>query len=84
MLVIAGSLVPIRSRYAAPHRPPSIDAVRWQGGYDLKALGDSVADSFRGLLGEPSGDTFSPDLLREEPLDAVRTLLKEARSIHGL
>ena len=56
----------------------------WQGGYDLKALGDSVADTFRGLLAEPSGDTFSADLLREEPMDAVRTLLREARSIHGL
>ena len=63
---------------------PLINAVRRQGGYDLKALGDSVADTFRGLLAEPSGDTFSADLLREEPLDAVRALLKEARSIHGL
>lgn len=38
-----------------------------EGGYDLKALGASVADSFRGLLGEPSADSFNPDLLREEP-----------------
>ena len=60
------------------------DAVLWQGGYDLKALGDSVADTLRGLLAEPSRDTFSADLLREEPMDAVRTLLREARSIHGL
>lgn len=55
-----------------------------QGGYDLKALGESVGDSFRGLLGEASGDRFSPDLLREEPLDAVRAVLREARTIHGL
>ena len=55
-----------------------------QGGYDLKALGDSVADSFRGLLGDASGDRFSPDLLREEPRDAVRAVLREVRTIHGL
>ena len=39
-----------------------------EGGYDLKALGASVADSFRGLLGEPSADSFDPDLLRDEPV----------------
>lgn len=55
-----------------------------QGGYDLKALGDSVADSFRGLLKLPSGDKFSPDLLREEPLDAVKAVLREVRNIHNL
>lgn len=38
----------------------------------VQALGASVADSFRGLLGEASADTFSPDLLRDEPLDKVR------------
>ena len=61
-----------------------IMTVLWQGGYDLKALGESVADTFRGLLGEPSSDAFSPHLLREEPLDAVKVLLQEARQIHGL
>lgn len=55
-----------------------------EGGYDLKALGESVSDSFRGMLGEQSLDKFNPDLLREEPLDKVRAMLKEARVIHGL
>lgn len=55
-----------------------------EGGYDLKALGDAVADSFLGLLGEPSGDTFSPDLLREEPTEKVKAVLSEARRIHAL
>ena len=64
--------------------PQHSDCCARKGGYDLKALGESVADSFRGLLGAASGDTFSPDLLREEPLDAVQAVLREARSIHGL
>lgn len=55
-----------------------------QGGYDLKALGDSVCDSMRGTLGLVSADKFNPQLLREEPLDKVRQALAEARRIHGL
>lgn len=55
-----------------------------EGGYDLKALGDAVVDSFLGLLGEKSSDTFSPDLLREEPTDKVKAVLSEARRIHAL
>ena len=55
-----------------------------EGGYDLKALGEAVADSFLGLLKEPSQDKFDPDLLREEPSDKVRAVLAEARRIHGL
>lgn len=38
----------------------------------LQALGAAVADSFRGLLGDASADTFSPNLLRDEPLDKVQ------------
>jgi hypothetical protein len=75
------SITTSRSFYAAV--PDSIAVLR-QGGYDLKALGESVADTFRGLLGEPSGDTFSPDLLREEPMVKVKMVLEEARRIHGL
>lgn len=55
-----------------------------EGGYDLKALGESVSDSFRGMLGESSVDKFNPDLLRNEPLEKVQAVLKEARKIHGL
>ncbi len=46
--------------------------------------GTASRTPFRGLLAEPSADTFNADLLRGEPLDVVRTLLNEARSIHGL
>lgn len=55
-----------------------------EGGYDLKALGDAVVDSFLGILGGKSCDTFSPDLLRDEPRDKVKAVLAEARSIHGM
>ena len=55
-----------------------------EGGYDLKALGDAVVDSFLGILGEDSRDAFSPDLLRDEPKDKVKAVLAKARSIHGL
>jgi len=54
-----------------------------EGGYDLKALGDAVVDSFLGLLGEKSIDKFSPDLLRDEPKDKVRAVLNETKSIHS-
>lgn len=55
-----------------------------EGGYDLKALGDSVVDSFLGILGEKSADKFSPDLLRDEPIDKVKAVLSEARAIHSV
>lgn len=55
-----------------------------EGGYDLKALGDAVADSFLALVGDSSADTFSPDLLREEPTEKVKSVLMEARRIHAL
>ncbi|KAK9812966.1 hypothetical protein WJX72_006576 [[Myrmecia] bisecta] len=55
-----------------------------EGGYDLKALGEAVTDSFLGLLGEPSQDKFNPDLLRDEPSDKVKQVLSEARRIHSL
>ena len=55
-----------------------------EGGYDLKALGESVANTFRGVLGEAALDRFNPDLLREEPRDKVAAVLAEARRIHEL
>lgn len=55
-----------------------------EGGYDLKALGDAVVDSFLGILGEASHDTFCPDLLRDEPTDQVKAVLAQARRIHEL
>ena len=53
-----------------------------QGGYDLKALSDSVCDSFRGVLGMPSEDKYNPELLREEPIDKLRAVLGEVQAIH--
>lgn len=46
--------------------------------------GDSVANTFLGLLGSPAEDAFNPDLLRDEPLDRVKALLSEARRTHEL
>lgn len=57
---------------------------RVQGGYDLKALADSVVDSFAGVLGDASRDVYDPRLLRDEPIDKVAEVLREARRIHGL
>ena len=55
-----------------------------EGGYDLKGLGESVAETFRALLGQPSADKFNPELLRDEPSDKVRALIAEARLVHAL
>lgn len=55
-----------------------------QGGYDMKGLSDSVADSFAGVLGMPSFDTFNSQLLREEPLDKVKHSVALSASLHGL
>jgi acetoin utilization deacetylase AcuC-like enzyme len=55
-----------------------------EGGYDLKGLGESVAETFRAMLGQPTADKFNADLLREEPLDKVRALIKEAKLVHSL
>lgn len=55
-----------------------------EGGYDLKALGESVANTFLALVGEPHTDVFNPALLRDEPLDKVRSVIMEAQKLHGL
>lgn len=54
-----------------------------EGGYDLEALGQSVANTFLGVLGEAPSDSFDRKLL-EEPLEKVQQVLQEARRIHGL
>ncbi len=43
-----------------------------------------MANSFLGVLGDAPFDGFNPDLLRDEPLDRVRAVIKEAQRIHGL
>lgn len=55
-----------------------------EGGYDLKALGESFAETMRGTLGLPSEDKFDPVFLRDEPLDKFRAGLKEVQTVHGL
>lgn len=55
-----------------------------EGGYDLRGLGESVADSFRGVLGLPSLDGFDKGMLADEPSDKVAAVIREARRIHGL
>lgn len=55
-----------------------------EGGYNLEALGESVAETFRGILGLPSTDTFDASLLYEVPDGKVQKVLSEARRIHQL
>ncbi|GMH34038.1 hypothetical protein BSKO_01872 [Bryopsis sp. KO-2023] len=55
-----------------------------EGGYDAKALGESVVDSMLGALGEKSMGKCNPDLFRDEPIDYVKTLLKDAQKLHSL
>ncbi|CAL8465932.1 g5468 [Coccomyxa elongata] len=55
-----------------------------EGGYDLKGLGESVAETFRAVLGQPSVDKFNADLLRDEPWDKAKILIAEAKRVHSL
>lgn len=55
-----------------------------EGGYDLGALGESVASTVAALVGGAAIDTADLATLREEPTDKVREVLQEARRIHGL
>lgn len=55
-----------------------------KGGYDLKGLSDSVADSMRGLLSLPSLDNFDKGMLADEPANKIKAAVAEARRIHGL
>jgi len=55
-----------------------------EGGYDLKALGESVTNSFLALLDCDAQDNFNPMLLRDEPLDKIRAAIHECQKIHEL
>lgn len=55
-----------------------------EGGYDLKALGESVVDSMLGVLGESSIGQCNPDLFRDEPVESVKAILNDARALHSL
>lgn len=57
-----------------------------EGGYNLKSLSHSVADSFRAFLGEPSlaSEFDNPAILYEEPLKRVQKAIETVKSIHSL
>ena len=55
-----------------------------EGGYDLEALEDSVAEALRALLGLPSAARLDSAALHDPPEGAVRQALAEAKSVHGL
>ncbi|KAI8472046.1 MAG: histone deacetylase [Monoraphidium minutum] len=60
-----------------------------EGGYHLPSLGESVAESLRGLLGlaaatPAAADLAAARLLQEEPLAKVERALAEAARLHSL
>ncbi|OIV93738.1 hypothetical protein TanjilG_16589 [Lupinus angustifolius] len=57
-----------------------------EGGYNLKSLSYSVADTFRALLGDPSLATEfdNPNILYEEPSTKVKQAIQRIKSIHSL
>ncbi|GMI86687.1 histone deacetylase 14 [Hibiscus trionum] len=57
-----------------------------EGGYNLKSLSYSVADSFRAFLGEPSlaPEFDNPAYLYEEPSTRVKQAIQRIKHIHSL
>lgn len=57
-----------------------------EGGYNLKSLSNSVADTFRAFLGEPSlaSQFDDPAMLYEEPLSRVKQAIQKVKHIHSL
>ncbi|KAF6167179.1 hypothetical protein GIB67_029817 [Kingdonia uniflora] len=57
-----------------------------EGGYNLKSLSYSVADSFRAFLGEPSlaSQFDNPAILYEEPSAKVKQAIQRVKHIHSL
>ncbi|KAG0602030.1 hypothetical protein M758_11G156100 [Ceratodon purpureus] len=57
-----------------------------EGGYDLKSLSNSVADSFRAFLGDKSLSSRldNPAVLYDEPSLYARQAIDKIRSIHSL
>ena len=55
-----------------------------EGGYNLEALGESVVENFRGVLGLPSEDAFDSSRLYDAPTSKIQRVLDEARRIHQL
>lgn len=55
-----------------------------EGGYDLRALGESVVDSMLGTLGDAPLGKLNSDLIQDEPLEKVKSLLHNAKALHSL
>ncbi|VFQ89988.1 unnamed protein product [Cuscuta campestris] len=57
-----------------------------EGGYNLDSLSHSVADTFRGFLGEESkaSEFDDPAILAAEPSAKVKELIQRVKSIHSL
>lgn len=56
-----------------------------EGGYNAEALGESVVETWRALLGLPSKEgAKSMTLPQPEPLEEVREMLHRLRRIHKL
>ncbi|XP_074588361.1 histone deacetylase 14, chloroplastic isoform X3 [Curcuma longa] len=57
-----------------------------EGGYNLQSLSNSVADTFRAFLGEPSlaSQFDDPTMLYEEPLLRVQKAIQKVKHIHYL
>ncbi|KAA8547025.1 hypothetical protein F0562_003454 [Nyssa sinensis] len=57
-----------------------------EGGYNLNSLSNSVADSFRAFLGEPSlaSEFDDPAILYEEPSTKVKQAIQRVKYIHSL
>ncbi|KAH6791381.1 histone deacetylase 14 [Perilla frutescens var. frutescens] len=57
-----------------------------EGGYNLSSLSNSVADSFRAFLGEPSlaAEFDNPAFLYEEPSKKVKEAIQRVKHIHSL
>lgn len=54
-----------------------------EGGYDLDALGESVAETWRALIGVPS-ECAKKMVPQEEPLEEVMTLIDTLKQVHKL
>ncbi|KAG5029825.1 hypothetical protein AAZX31_05G180000 [Glycine max] len=57
-----------------------------EGGYNLKSLSYSVADTFRALLGDRSlaSEFDNPNILYEEPSTKVKQAIQKIKHIHSL
>jgi hypothetical protein len=57
-----------------------------EGGYNLKSLSYSVADTFRALLGDKSlaSEFDNPNILYEEPTKKVKQAIQRIKCIHSL